>query len=62
MKKLCVLFLIFAAAAFGQKRVLVSPYGDAIPIGKNQGAAEILKRSMTGTNAASPMVCTDKAT
>ncbi len=60
MKKLLILILLVAATSFGQKRILVSPYGDAIPIGKNQGAAEMLKRSMLKTSGT--MVCTDKAT
>ncbi len=61
MKKLVLILMLFAATSFAQKRVLVSPYGDAIPIGKNEGAADILKRSMQ-KQSSSTMVCTDKAT
>jgi len=64
MKKLIPLFVICSViamtTAFGQKKVLVSPYGDAIPIGKTQSIKEVIKRFMA-KNVTSA-VCTDQAT
>jgi hypothetical protein len=66
MKKLfpilAILSLLLVLPAHAQKRFLVSPLGDAIPLGKNEGAAEILKRSMARTKAPASMTCTNKAT
>jgi hypothetical protein len=62
MKKLVLLLLLFTLPLFAQKRVLVSPFGDAIPIGKNQGAAEILRKALRRAPATASAVCTDKAT
>ncbi len=63
MKKMILLLVLCTFPALTQQRVLVTPYGDAIPIGKNQGAAELLKQSMAAQrNTSSTMVCTDQAT
>jgi hypothetical protein len=59
---LSVLLIAWSVPAGAQKRVLVSPYGDAIPLNKNQGAAEIIKNRMARQVASKTMVCTDKAT
>jgi len=60
MKKLLLFLMICSAFASGQKKILVSPYGDAIPITKSYGVRETIKRFM-GKNVSSA-VCSDKAT
>jgi hypothetical protein len=66
MKKLfpivSLLSLLLILPAGAQKRILVSPYGDAFPIGKGQGAAEIMKQAVMKQTASRTMVCSDKAT
>jgi hypothetical protein len=57
---LALFSIILTAPAPGQKKILVSPYGDAIPIGKTQSIKEVIKRYMAKTVTSA--VCTDKAT
>lgn len=59
-----LLILTLPASLPAQKRYLVSPHGDAIPIGKNEGAADILRKTLEAKRLApaQTLVCTDKAT